>query len=45
MTYGYQNRVQSSCRLERDCQHNVELMWLTGRSAADYKAVADFQSP
>lgn len=29
--YGYLNRVQSSRRLEREAQRNVELMWLTGR--------------
>src|SRR5512144_182886 len=29
--YGYLNRVQSSRRLERETQRNVELMWLTGR--------------
>ena len=27
--YGYLNRVQSSRRLEREAQRNVELMWLT----------------
>lgn len=27
--YGYLNRVQSSRRLERETQRNVELMWLT----------------
>ena len=31
--YGYLNRVQSSRRLEREAQRNVELMWLTGRLA------------
>src|SRR6266576_3873565 len=30
--YGYLNRVQSSRRLEREAQRNIELMWLTGRS-------------
>ena len=39
--YGYLNRVQSSRRLERECQRNVELMWLTGRLAPDFKTIAD----
>ena len=41
--YGYLNRVQSSCRLEREAQRNVELMWLTGRLAPDFKTIADFR--
>ncbi len=41
--YGYLNRVQSSRRLERECQCNVELMWLTGRLAPDFKTIADFR--
>ena len=41
--YGYLNRIQSSRRLERECQRNVELMWLTGRLAPDFKTIADFQ--
>ena len=41
--YGYLNRVQSSRRLERECQRNVELMWLTGRLTPDFKTIADFR--
>ena len=41
--YGYLNRVPSSRRLERECQLNVELMWLTGRLAPDFKTIADFR--
>jgi transposase len=41
--YGYMNRVQSSHRLEKEAQRNVELMWLTGRLAPDFKTIADFR--
>ena len=41
--YGYLNRVQSSRRLEREAGRNVELMWLTGRLAPDFKTIADFR--
>ena len=41
--YGYLNRIQSSRRLERESQRNVELMWLTGRLAPDFKTIADFR--
>src|SRR4051794_40052588 len=41
--YGYLNRIQSSRRLEREAQRNVELMWLTGRLAPDFKTIADFR--
>jgi len=41
--YGYLNRVPSSRRLEREAQRNVELMWLTGRLAPDFKTIADFR--
>jgi transposase-like protein DUF772/LTXXQ motif family protein len=34
--YGYLNRVQSSRRLERECQRNIELVWLTGRLMPDF---------
>ena len=41
--YGYLNRVQSSRRLEREAQRNVEVMWLTGRLMPDFKTIANFR--
>lgn len=41
--YGYLNRIQSSRRLERETQRNIELMWLTGRLSPDFKTIADFR--
>jgi transposase len=41
--YGYLNQLQSSRRLEREAQRNVELMWLTGRLSPDFKTIADFR--
>lgn len=41
--YGYMNKLQSSRRLEAEARRNVELMWLTGRLAPDFKTIADFR--
>ncbi len=41
--YGYLNRVPSSRRLEREAQRNLEVLWLTGRLAPDFKTIADFR--
>ena len=41
--YGYLNRIQSSRRLEREAQRNIELMWLLGRLSPDFKTIADFR--
>jgi transposase len=41
--YGYLNQIQSSRRLERECGRNLELIWLTGRLAPDFKTIADFR--
>jgi len=41
--YGYLNQVTTSRRLEHEAQRNVEVMWLTGRLAPDFKTVADFR--
>ena len=41
--YGYLNRIQSSRRLEREAQRNLELLWLLRRLAPDFKTIADFR--
>jgi transposase len=41
--YGYLNRIQSSRRLEREARSNLELMWLVGRLAPDFKTIANFR--
>jgi transposase len=41
--YGHLNRVPSSRRLERECQRNIEMIWLTGQLAPDFKTIADFR--
>jgi len=38
--YGYLNRIQSSRRLERETQRNVEVMWLMRRLMPDHKTIA-----
>jgi transposase len=42
--YGYLNRIQSSRRLEQEACRNLELMWLLGRLAPDFKTIADFRA-
>jgi transposase len=41
--YGYLNRVQSGRRIERECQRNVELVWLSGRLMPEFKTIAVFR--
>ena len=41
--YGYLQQLRSSRRLERECQRNVELMWLLNRLAPDHKTIAEFR--
>jgi transposase len=41
--YGYLNRIQSSRRLEREAQRNLELICLTGKLMPDFKTIADFR--
>jgi len=41
--YGYLNRIQSSRRLERETQRNVERIWLTGKLMPDFETIAEFR--
>jgi transposase len=41
--YGYLNRVRSSRMLEREARVNLEVIWLLGKLAPDFKTVADFR--
>jgi transposase len=41
--YGYLHRVRSSRLLEAECHRNVEVIWLTGKLAPDFKTIADFR--
>lgn len=41
--YGYLNQVTTSRRLERECLRNLEVLWLLGRLAPDFKTIADFR--
>jgi transposase-like protein DUF772 len=42
---GYLDRVPSSRRLERECQRNIEMIWLTGQLAPDFKTMRHGQKP
>jgi transposase len=42
--YGYLQRVRSSRPLARECQRNVEVLWLLNRLAPKFKTIADFRS-
>jgi transposase len=41
--YGYLNRIRSSRLLEREAGRNLELVWLLGKLAPDFKTIADFR--
>ncbi len=41
--YGYLHRIRSSRLLEAECQRNVEVIWLMGKLAPDFKTIADFR--
>ena len=41
--YGYLHRVRSSRLLEAECHRNIEVIWLLGKLAPDFKTIADFR--
>src|SRR5688572_29750675 len=41
--YGYLNRVRTGRMLERECQRNVEVMWLMRKLGPDFKTITDFK--
>jgi transposase len=41
--YGYLNRARTTRILERECQRNLELMWLMRKLRPDFKTIADFR--
>jgi len=41
--YGYLNRSRSSRVLERECQRNIEVLWLLQGLKPSYKTIADFR--
>jgi transposase len=41
--YGYLHRIRSSRLLETECHRNVEVLWLLGKLAPDFKTIADFR--
>ena len=41
--YGYLNRVRSSRRLERECERNLEVMWLLKGLVPSYHTIANFR--
>jgi len=43
ITRGYLSQVASSRKLERECQRNLEVIWLLGKLAPDFKTIADFR--
>jgi len=41
--YGYLNSITSSRKLEKECNRNIELIWLTGNLKPDFKTISDFR--
>jgi transposase len=42
--YGYLNGVSSTRRLARECQRNIEVLWLLNRLSPNFKTIANFRA-
>ena len=42
--YGYMNRIRSSRKLEKECERNIELIWLIKGLRPRFRTIADFRS-
>ena len=41
--YGYMNRIRSSRTLEKECNRNLEVMWLMRELAPDHNTISNFR--
>lgn len=41
--YGYMNRIRSSRQLEKECNRNLEVMWLMRELAPDHNTISNFR--
>lgn len=41
--YGYLHQLRTSRRLERECERNIEVLWLVNRVRPSFKTIADFR--
>src|SRR5690554_4303325 len=41
--YGYLNRIRSSRQLEKECQRNIEVMWLMKGLIPDHNTISNFR--
>lgn len=41
--YGYLNRIRSSRQLEKECQRNIEVMWLMKGLVPDHNTISNFR--
>lgn len=41
--YGYLNKIRASRKLEKECQRNIELMWLMSGLVPDHNTISNFR--